>query len=91
MMGEMVDRVARAMAESRDLIWENMSEFSNADETPEYYRSLARAAIAAMREPTGEMIQAANPYVKGYDDMRSSYAAWQAMIDAALSPEQEQG
>lgn len=49
----------------------------------------ARAAIAAMREPTDEMMFAAENAVVGLQCFSEkadspSYKAWQAMIDAAL-------
>ena len=43
---------------------------------------IARAAIAAMREPTFEMRKAGNISIT--DKSYSIAAAWQAMIDAAL-------
>jgi len=62
----MIERVARAIsrAEASDIMWEAF--------VPE-----ARAAIAAMREPTEEMCGA------GFHDA-NYMAIWQAMIDAAL-------
>ena len=61
----MIERVAQALE----------------DELPggENYEALARAAIAALREPTEEMVLAAFPYT----DPRIK-EIWQAMIDAAL-------
>jgi hypothetical protein len=50
-------------------------------ETQEEYRRHALAVIAAMREPTDEML-----IDDGYPrDGRSIMGIWQAMIDAALS------
>lgn len=72
-MGEMVERVREAM---RAAMWEHGIQFGKSEMT-----EFARAAIAAMREPTGEMIQAGNldhPFHKG---------RWQTVIDAALNDE----
>jgi len=68
-MSTMVERVARALQQEMGT--------APADEPPSSF-ALARAAIAAMREPTEEMIDAwitAPGAIKG---------GWQAMIDAAL-------
>ena len=70
-MSEMVERVARAMAERAGFSWEHC--------TQEQWKSDARAGIEAMREPTKEMVRAAEanagaPYTYAYRDM----------IDAAL-------
>lgn len=65
-MTEMVERVARAIAK------EIGSSFVHYD-----HREMARAAIAAMREPTDHMLMASGPH-------RTQKAKWQAMIDEAL-------
>ena len=49
---------------------------------------LARAAIAAMREPTDEMVRQCMVYTQYMDTGHTrddAEAAWQAMIDAALN------
>lgn len=46
-------------------------------------RVIARAAIEAMREPTGGMQDAGNSAY--HDNDRSIGAAWRAMIDKALA------
>jgi len=57
---------------------------------------LARAAVAAMREPTPEMVGSTVEITVGYDDFAcgdgtiympygAAAVAWQAMIDAALT------
>jgi len=49
-------------------------------------RDLARAAIAALREPTAAMLQAwdvAN--IQGPQDDKWKQIVWRAMIDAALT------
>lgn len=79
-----IEEVARA-------ICENVTAASPDDIIPEHphgsrkrwqaYEYAARAAIEAMRNPTEKMSDegAANNFGK------PSYAAWQAMIDAALN------
>jgi len=69
-MTDMIERVARALRV--------------ADESaiaPGYYQHMARAAIAAMREPTPEMLPA-EMYEKTYRHI------WQKMISAALREKQ---
>lgn len=68
MSDEMVDRVARALAEV---------DGATAD-----YFDLARAAIEAMREPTDAMVQAAMPLA--FTARVSQRELWDKMIDAAL-------
>lgn len=73
----MVERVARAIGKT----------YSRQAQTFDGWLPHARAAIAAMREPTEGMIKAArdprtangSPVSKGVHD------TWQAMIDAALA------
>lgn len=67
----MIDRVARTILESvSPAPWD-----MHGPEEQEAYMEAARAAIAAMREPTEDMIH-------------SEYAGgiWRSMIDAALEP-----
>ena len=74
----MIERVARALGGP---YWKNLNSKQQA-----YYFERARAAIAAMREPTVAMCTA------GYDAGMSPDImpeAWQAMIDAALAATQE--
>lgn len=62
----MIERVARAIAGSRDGdAWRD-------------YVPAARAAVLAMREPTVEMLEAATP---GLVDFGYLPEEWQAMID----------
>jgi hypothetical protein len=74
-MSEMVERVARGIAES----------FSRADPLWENWLPQARAAIAAMREPTAAMVDLGRgigpdaPY--GLAETRER---WHAMIDECL-------
>ena len=78
-MNEMIERVARAMAEAdvHNTAWK-------------LYVREARAAIEAMREPTEEMFVAAYA-VNGGKWTDDEYEpppkiCWSAMIDAALKP-----
>lgn len=54
----------------------------------EDYRTAARAAIAAMREPTDEMVEkgAASITFIRYGDEGRAERSYRAMIDAALNP-----
>ena len=70
-MSEMIERVARAIAEQ-------MFDYPDGDKS---FHNEARAAIAAMREPT-EAMQIAAIHTDG-----QCIVMWQAMIDAALSSE----
>jgi hypothetical protein len=72
---DMVEKVARAMAENAGFAWEYCAQSQ--------WKSDARAGIAAMREPTEAMIEASNREWDGRMSHRSS-GAWQAMIGAAL-------
>lgn len=72
-MSEMIERVAKAMAEAAGFCWENC--------TQSQWKRDAKAGIEAMRQPTDAMLNAAM-WQKG----QQSYAdVWQTMIDAALS------
>ena len=100
-MSEMVERVARAVFEAiphqdarvkdkvRYFTWESYCE--EAPTFAEQIRGQARAAIAAMREPTNTMVAAAldanlDIYWGYYADERPGGpdGPWRAMIDAAL-------
>lgn len=75
-MSEMIERVARAIAEKTVLRLGVMHD-------EEGYEILARAAIAAMREPTAAMSDATEwRNLPTTDTTR----IWVAMIDAALEP-----
>ena len=77
-MSDMVERVARAMHEAvyeqsiHD--WQNSNDYIRG-----YLRKQARAAIAAMREPTETMINR-----KDADGRAMATDIWQSMIDEAL-------
>ena len=58
----------------------------------EHFRSLARIAIPALREPTDAMILAAEEAVPALASFANkadspSFKAWQVMIDSALAEE----
>lgn len=90
-MSEMVERVARAMwldqimhdgFPSPHPTWEEMKEGNH---IKELVRSNARAAIAAMREPTSEM-RLAGDRLGGFRNDANAAERWRAMIDVALAP-----
>jgi hypothetical protein len=76
----MVEQVAQAieMAGSRLLSGENRKM---------HFERVARAAIEAMRDPTGPMLTAGRINLGGTDELHVDEAqeAWCRMIDAALS------
>ena len=81
-MSEMIERVARALSKARSIVG------APQDPSP-VDRYLARAAIAAMREPTEGMVKGGrntadcdvNVFASYYSD---TIAFWRRMIDAAL-------
>jgi hypothetical protein len=77
-MAEMVDRVARAIAEKHGLVWTGQAVFDD----------LARVTIAAMREPTEAMVAAgeASSGIETFDPIEDfdPREPWRAMIGAAL-------
>lgn len=77
MTDSMVDRVAVAILAANDV-------------GPTNYWTLARAAIAAMREPTKAMEDVELYDNWSWDDI-SPRRAWQTMIDAALKPDPAPG
>ena len=76
----MVERVARAIYAKADPSgkWEARSEMGKG-----HYIAMARAAIAAMREPTEGMVHAMTALAPTWDD-ETSRRKWSAAIDAAL-------
>lgn len=74
-MSEMVERVAREI-----VAWEDAD-----DDVRAWALGKARRIIAAMREPTDEMI---NDAADVHDDLtrRDMREAWDGLIHAALSP-----
>lgn len=73
----MVERVARAIARAEPLClpWDEISEIQKT-----LFRTAARAAIEAMREPTEAMVDATFVFAN-----EPAAAVYNAMIDAALS------
>ncbi|EPR09805.1 hypothetical protein M527_06665 [Sphingobium indicum IP26] len=67
--------------------WQEMVEGEPLADALEHYRSLAVAAIAAMREPTPAMVDAGAQLCDAAYSGKAVHAAWQAMIDAALDGE----
>ena len=87
-MSEMVERVAKAIYEAGPdgYVWESAAPYWLNE-----YRDLARAAIAAMREPSVEMEKAGARGISACftpePDDPPALAAWRAMVDAALGKE----
>jgi hypothetical protein len=82
----MLEKVARAMCLA-DGLEEGLSEpcaIATAEQEWRDWLPIARAAIAAMREPSTEMVKAAyaagDPGEQAWPDIE-----WRAMIDAALT------
>ncbi len=83
-MSEMVESVAKAMAEQGQAHtkWEDCAETFR-----EKMRAQARAAIEAMREPTPAMVDAGYEADNGEDrhlGERGARDCWRLMVDAAL-------
>jgi hypothetical protein len=82
-MNETVERVARALWDAAgspdEESWDATMEQFRA-----IYRRQARAAIAAMREPTEEMADAGTKVMATQHQRRWSLPIWRAMIDEAL-------
>jgi hypothetical protein len=76
-MSEMIGRVAEALAKSRGVVIVDEVDYRQ-------FAADARAAIAAMREPTEAMLQAGERQGDGYYNA-GPWATWQAMIAAALA------
>lgn len=90
---EMELRVARAL---RDLAYETVGKSMTPGRMPppEEFLDEARAAIRAMREPTGTMTKMGSDQLYGWDmdredRMERATDTWRAMIDAATSVEPE--
>ena len=81
---DMVERVAFAIAKAR-------RDAEGQVRPSQLYEHLARAAIAAMREPTPQMLDAgANEFrLLRVDNFEQD--VWDAMIDAALTSSEPQG
>jgi hypothetical protein len=76
-MSEMskVEEVARAICA------ENCEDY---DMLPSIHKSVARAAIEALRKPTEAMIEAGNEQERYDEGSAGAELHWQVMIDAAL-------
>lgn len=75
----MVERVARAICEEQEPTpWGELEESGGSIPTRDDFRAAARAAIAAMREPSAWMIDSGTPH------LAIAEHAWRAMVDAAL-------
>ena len=72
-MTDMIERVARALRVA--------DEDTGA---PDYYQHMARAAIAAMREPTLEMRHAGRRVKSSWLVENEEVEIWQNMIDESL-------
>lgn len=88
-MSEMskVEEVARAIYETEPYQISMQSEMPWADvheSQKEGFRVKARAAIAAMREPSEAMLFAYGTTSMGPDDDALAKSVWHPMIDAAL-------
>ena len=79
---EMIERLARAIAETEGLPWRNRN-----DRQQRRLLKAAGAAIEAMKEPSDDCLKAASEAFKiawwGADN-NSRRDAWRAMIDVAL-------
>ena len=82
-MSEMIERVAKAIALDDCQTWNELDAVNRG-----MFLSFARAAIAAMREPTEAMLEAGTITVSktGVISISTQDAAriWRAMVDAAL-------
>ena len=96
-MVEKVTEALRAAVAGKDYVWHdsNPGDRSVAIDGVVDIRDLARAAIAALREPTPEMVEAGGETRPcswredvGRDD-EAAETAYQAMIDAALEEKAE--
>jgi hypothetical protein len=87
MSENMVERVARALFEQQKKDWESDPEndlyMSTFEDGCVLYRNEARAAIAAMREPTDMMCRATDVFDIDWN-LSSPADAFRAMIDTAI-------
>ncbi len=101
MSSEIIKRVAKAIDAMPEPNWGNIQSImpgvhTYVQDPTEASLARARAAIAAMREPTDEMIEAgyetscidAGPISARGADGAAAYI-WQAMVDAALADPEE--
>ena len=87
-MSEMVERVAKVLfAENDDAAYFGMPFDLLSPGMKEHWEKLARKAIATMRDPTDEMIYAADLLCKEIDGVSVPAIpelAWEAMVDESL-------
>jgi hypothetical protein len=84
----LIERMAIAAATEWGLDWAKLCEDSgNTGEPDRYtYRSMARASLAAMREPTEAMVNAGFQELPAYDiEPADAALAFTAMIDTAIA------
>lgn len=86
-MSEMVEKVARAMAEKSKARQPGMHTLNSLPmDGKEDFLEMARAAIEAMREPTEAMVKSGSSmYCNEYE----APDIWEDMIDAALTSASE--
>lgn len=88
MMSDMIERVARAIADEMAGDWSHIPERSAGETSREDLRVAARLAIEAMREPTELMLWdgkcSLDPLMPSHFELQDIRACWEAMIDAAL-------
>ena len=78
MTGGLIERVAVALAMTNGGDFYDPNFYT--EDQRNVWRTKARDAIAAMREPTDEMVEGASVYA----DYSAVYRAWEDMIDTAL-------
>lgn len=85
-MTDLVERVAEAIADTihHGLRWPWVPCASSVPIEADDVRDMARAALAAMREPTEAMVVAALRADRGMNSPTTIAGDWRAMIDAAL-------
>jgi hypothetical protein len=76
----MVERVARVLAEKAG----SSTCGFRFEEARAYFEDCARAAIAAMREPTWPMVNAASDPIYNQFSAARIVSVWNIMIDASL-------
>ena len=87
-MMDMIERVARAMCPHPSEYGDFLDWVNNDPER--CFLALSRKAIEAMREPTDEMTDVGAIELRSHGRAadRDCEAAWRAMIDAALGPQE---
>ena len=79
----MIEKIAEAIYERVRKGARHMPPWAEQPETvKDWHRKIARAAVEAMREPTAEMVDAADVPMHG--DFMDPIRTWEAMIDKAL-------